>query len=43
MAHKSGLRKLAVAAGRVRGFVQGNARRQFDITPAGKQFLMMFP
>jgi hypothetical protein len=25
------------------GFVQGQGRRQFDITPDGKQFLMLFP
>jgi eukaryotic-like serine/threonine-protein kinase len=27
----------------IMGFVQGQARRQFDITPDGKQFLMLFP
>jgi hypothetical protein len=28
----------------IMGFVQGPARRQFDITPdGGKQFLMLFP
>ena len=27
----------------IRGFIQGNARRQFDLMPDGKQFLMMFP
>ena len=25
------------------GFIQGEARRQYDMTPDGKQFLMMFP
>ena len=25
------------------GFIQGNARRQYDLMPDGKQFLMMFP
>jgi Tol biopolymer transport system component len=27
----------------IRGFIQGDARRQYDIMPDGKQFLMMFP
>ena len=27
----------------IRGFIQGNARRQYDLMPDGKQFLMMFP
>jgi eukaryotic-like serine/threonine-protein kinase len=27
----------------VSGFIQGSARRQFDLMPDGKQFLMMFP
>lgn len=27
----------------IQGFLQGNARRQFDLMPDGKQFLMMFP
>ena len=27
----------------ISGFIQGPARRQFDITPDGKNFLMMFP
>jgi Tol biopolymer transport system component len=27
----------------IQGFIQGNARRQFDLMPDGKQFLMMFP
>jgi Tol biopolymer transport system component len=27
----------------VRGFIQGDARRQYDLLPDGKQFLMMFP
>lgn len=27
----------------IRGFIQGDARRQYDLMPDGKQFLMMFP
>jgi len=27
----------------IKGFLQGGARRQYDITPDGKQFLMLFP
>jgi eukaryotic-like serine/threonine-protein kinase len=27
----------------VSGFIQGSARRQYDLMPDGKQFLMMFP
>ena len=27
----------------IRGFIQGNARRQYDLMPDGKHFLMMFP
>jgi dipeptidyl aminopeptidase/acylaminoacyl peptidase len=27
----------------ISGFIQGEARRQYDMTPDGKQFLMMFP
>jgi Tol biopolymer transport system component len=26
----------------IKGFIQGNARRMYDITPDGKQFLMLF-
>jgi hypothetical protein len=27
----------------ISGFQQGDARRQFDITPDGKAFVMLFP
>jgi hypothetical protein len=27
----------------VTGFIQGRLRRQYDLMPNGKQFLMMFP
>ena len=27
----------------IQGFVQGPLRRQYDLTPDGKQFLMLFP
>ena len=27
----------------IHGFIQGDARRQYDLMPDGKQFLMMFP
>jgi Tol biopolymer transport system component len=27
----------------IRGFIQGDARRQYDLMPDGKQFLMLFP
>lgn len=27
----------------IRGFIQGDARRQYDLMPDGQQFLMMFP
>ncbi|HEY2857959.1 MAG TPA: hypothetical protein VGJ21_06050 [Terracidiphilus sp.] len=27
----------------IRGFIQGDARRQYELMPDGKQFLMMFP
>ncbi len=27
----------------IRGFQQGDLRRQFDLTPDGKRFVMLFP
>jgi hypothetical protein len=27
----------------IRGFVQGEYRRQFDLMPDGRRFLMLFP